>query len=212
MKDDIFQQLRNALMDGETEKAQKVVKSAMEENIPVQDIVDAIAETLDEVGKKFETGEFFLPDLVVCGDTGKQVINTLAPYLKDSNAKSSGTIVIGTVEGDIHDIGKTLVVTMLTSSGYKVHDLGIDVKASVFVEKAKEYNADIIGASALLSTTKVKMKEIEEALVNAGLKGKVKTMVGGAVVSQKYADSIGADGYCANAAEAPALARKLINK
>lgn len=210
MKSEIFAKLKAAVLDGDTDQSYALVDSALKENIPAPEIIEVVSSSLDEVGKKYETGEFFLPDLIVSGETGKEVIDKLAPYLKGSNAKSKGTVVLGTVEGDLHDIGKTLVLTMLVSAGFTVYDIGIDVKASVFVEKAKEHNADIIASSALLSTTKDKMIEIERAVKDAGLKGKVKTLIGGAVVSEKFAREIGADGYASNAAAAATIAQNLL--
>ena len=150
---------------------------------------------MDEVGEKYRKGEYFLPDLILGGRAAEGAVAVLLPRMGSGGTSFLGTIVLGTVEGDIHDLGKTIVFAMLSGAGFKVYDVGVDAPASKFVQKAIEVNADIVAASALLTTTVPRLKDIEDALVKAGIRKKVKTMVGGAAVTEKYAQSIGADGY-----------------
>jgi corrinoid protein of di/trimethylamine methyltransferase len=167
---------------------------------------------LDEVGQQFGCGEMFLPDLVLAAEAMKAAMAVLEPELNRRGAARQmlGTVVIGTVEGDIHDIGKTLVATMLSASGFKVYDLGVDVSIQSFVDKAGEVEANLIGLSALLTTTMVKQKVLIEALEEAGLRSKIKVLVGGAPVTRSWADEIGADGYSEDAIGAVAVARELV--
>jgi trimethylamine corrinoid protein len=169
---------------------------------------------INEIGEKFGMGEMFLPELIQAAEVMKQVTAAITAALpKDKAAgQAKGTIVIGTVQGDIHDIGKTLVVTMLGIHGFTVHDLGRDIDTEAFIAKVKETNADVIGSSALLTTTMTKQKEIEEALKEAGLKGRVRTIVGGAPVTQRWAERIGADAYGENAHEAAIKVQELVKR
>jgi 5-methyltetrahydrofolate--homocysteine methyltransferase len=167
---------------------------------------------MNRIGELFSSGEFFLPDLVIGGDAMKAALAILEPALVgDQTREIVGRVVLGTVEGDIHEIGKTLVGIMLTANGFDVDDIGADKSAAEFVAAVKENGATLVGASALLTTTMAEQQSIIEALEEAGLRDQVKVMIGGAPVSQSWADNIGADGYAANAISAVDLAFRLID-
>jgi 5-methyltetrahydrofolate--homocysteine methyltransferase len=155
------------------------------------------------VGNKFESGEFFLPEMIIASKTMKEGLELLSPLLKQDDLQSAGVVIIGTAKSDIHDIGKGIVCTMLEGGGFMVTDIGVDVDPEKFVEAAREKNADIIGVSALLTTTMVGMKDVIDSVREAGIKAKV--MIGGASITNEYADEIGADGY---APDAPAAVRE----
>jgi len=166
---------------------------------------------MDIVGEKFRTGEYFLPHLIIAASGMKQSMELLEPELnrRGEKAQTLGTAVIGTVKGDIHEIGKSLVATMIAANGFEVHDLGVDVPTEAFVAKVKETGANLLGLSALLTTTMTAQREIIEALEEAGIRDQVKVMVGGAPVSQEWARSIGADGYAEDAVGAVELCKEL---
>jgi corrinoid protein of di/trimethylamine methyltransferase len=191
---------------------QTVRKSVDEGNDPVE-VVNALTEVLKEVGKKFETGEIFLVHLVQAGEAAKRAtVEVLEPVIKKSGEKRKtfGRIVIGTVAGDIHDIGKNIVSMMLFTAGFEVFDIGKDVTTDDFVNKTRENNADIVAMSALLTTTLPAQAEVIEALRKAGLKKKVKVLVGGAPATAKWAEQIGADGFGEDAIDAVKAAKKLM--
>jgi corrinoid protein of di/trimethylamine methyltransferase len=164
------------------------------------------------VGEKYESGEYFLPHLIIAADGMKKAMALLEPELKSrgQQAEKLGTVVIGTVHGDIHEIGKTLVGTMLSANGFEVHDLGVDVKVEDFINKARETNADAIGMSALLTTTMTVQRDVIEALEDRGLRSSVKVVVGGAPVTAEWAERIGADGHADDAVSAVSLLKKLL--
>jgi corrinoid protein of di/trimethylamine methyltransferase len=167
---------------------------------------------MDVVGEKFASGEYFLPNIVIAGSAMQQAMALLEPELKEGRQAltSYGKVVIGTVRGDIHEIGKSLVGTMLSANGFEVHDLGVDVATDAFIAKLKETGAQLLGLSALLTTTMTVQREIIEALNKAGMRDQVKVLVGGAPVQQEWADSIGADGYAEDAMAAVSLAKRLV--
>ncbi|MEX2725043.1 MAG: B12-binding domain-containing protein [Candidatus Freyarchaeota archaeon] len=204
--------MRESLLSGDKDEARETVIHALNKKVAIKEILSIIANAMDEVGEKFQNKEYYLTDLIMSGAAAEEVIGVVTPYIKTEEIKYTGNVVIGTVEGDIHDLGKTLVIAMLNSAGFRVYDLGVDVPASRYVEKAKEVRADIVASSALLTTTKDRMKDIEEELVRAGIRDKVKTLIGGATVSAEYAREIGADGYAKDAFEAVAVAKSLVNK
>ena len=154
-----------------------------------------------ELGDRFGSGEVFLPELIFASDVMKMVSEEIESKMEASDVQNKGVMVIGTVEGDVHDIGKGIVAALVKTNGVEVHDLGREVPAAVFVEKAKEVNADFVGSSALLTTTMTVQKDIEQALKDAGIRDQVKTLVGGAPVTARWADKIGADAYCEDATE-----------
>lgn len=211
----VIQEAHDALFGFDQVKALEIVKQAVARKDNLLDLLNqAYIPAINEIGEKFSMGEMFLPELIQAAEVMKKVTTEVSASLPKgaSAGQSHGTIVIGTVQGDIHDIGKTLVVTLLGVHGFTVHDLGRDIPTANFVAKAKETSANLIGTSALLTTTMPKQKELEEALKEAGLKGKVKTMVGGAPVTQRWAERIGADAFGENAHEAARKALELVGK
>lgn len=177
---------------------------------PEQLLIQQMIPAMDEVGRRFENGECFVPDLLISARAMKGALNLLRPLLAQCGVEPAGRVVIGTVKGDMHDIGKGLVASMLEGGGFEVVDLGVDVPPEVFVSRARETQAHIVAVSALLTTTMLGMQKVIDALTAAGLRETCKIMVGGAPITQQFADKIGADGYSANASGAVTLARRLV--
>lgn len=205
--------LREQLLTFDVDKFTATVKNLIKEGLSPVEVVNALTEVLKEVGRKYENGEMFLIHLVSVGDMTKRVTSeVLEPLLKIGGGQrtSLGRIVIGTVAGDIHDIGKTIVATMFFSAGFEVVDLGRDVSVEEFVRKAEETNADIVAMSALLTTTLPVQREVVEALKKSGLRNRVKILVGGAPATAKWAEEIGADGYAGDPMEAIKVAKRLL--
>jgi trimethylamine corrinoid protein len=184
-----------SILDQDEEAAREIAQKALEDGMdPVEMISNGFAAGIRKMGDLFDRGEVFLPGLIIASDAMVAAVEILeAAQPRDKRQEKLGVIVIGTVEGDIHDIGKGIMVTMLRVHGYEVHDLGRDVPIEDFIKKAQEVNADVIGSSAMMTTTQVGQKKLEEALKKAGLRDKVKTMVGGAVATDHWAKRIGAD-------------------
>lgn len=215
MTDELFRAMAQSVIDGDPDAAADLARRAVEQGIdPLEAINKGFVPGVDYVGEQYARGEMFLPDLVLAGEAMKAAIAILEPEIarKGSQRQTLGTVVIGTVEGDIHEIGKTLVATMLSVGGFRVYDLGVDVPVTTFVEKAREVNADIVAMSALLTTTMVRQRDVIEALEDSGLRHRVKVMVGGAPVTRSWAQEIGADGYSEDAIGAVAVARQLLGK
>ncbi|HEY73111.1 MAG TPA: cobalamin-binding protein [Thermoflexia bacterium] len=212
MSQEIFDKLAQAVIDGEPEDAEELAGQALEQGLdPLVCINEGLTQGMDRVGELFASGEYYLPDLIIGGEAMKGALAVLEPALTGSQEREvAGRVVLGTVKGDLHEIGKTLVGTMLTANGFQVTDIGIDKPADEFIAAVKEANATLIGASALLTTTIPEQQKIVEALVEAGLRDKVKVMVGGAPVTQAWADKIGADGYAEDAIGAVSVAKKLV--
>jgi trimethylamine corrinoid protein len=210
----IIQEAHEALFGFDQARAVQLVKQAVARKDDLLELLNqAFIPAINEIGEKFSMGEMFLPELIQAAEVMKKVTAEVSAALpKGAAGQSHGVIVMGTVQGDIHDIGKTLVVTLLGVHGFTVHDLGRDIPTENFVAKARETGANLIGTSALLTTTMPKQKELEEALKEAGLKGRVKTMVGGAPVTQRWAERIGADAFGENAHEAARKALELVAK
>lgn len=206
------EELYDAILTGNAKMAEEAAKAALDANMdPNELLAKYMIPAMDEVGRRFECNEYFVPELLIAARAMKKALEVLTPKLAAAGAKAAGRVVIGTVQGDLHDIGKNLVASMLEGGGFEVTDLGIDVPPERFVEAAKEKGAGaIIAMSALLTTTMTAMKKVIQALEEAGLRSKVKVIVGGAPVTQQYADQIGADGYSDNASGAVALARRLV--
>jgi len=212
-KEELFKQAAQAVVDANRDAAVKLAEKAIAEGIDPMDMINGgFSVGMSTCGELFDTGEMFLPELIVASDAMVAAINVLEKALPVNQAsKKLGTAVIGSIEGDVHDIGKGIVATMLRVYGFEVYDLGRDVSINTFIEKAKEVNANIIGSSALMTTTQVGQKALEAALKKAGLRDKVKTMVGGAVVTQRWADKIGSDLYAENANDAVKKLKELFS-
>jgi corrinoid protein of di/trimethylamine methyltransferase len=213
MSQDLYTQLSLAVIEGEEDLALSLIKQGLEQGLdPLEIINEGLTPGMDVVGEKFSCGEYFLPHLVMAGNTMKAALTRLEPALKAGGLarETLGAVVLGTVAGDIHEIGKSLVGVMLTANGFVVHDLGVDVPASKFIQAVRETGANLVGLSALLTTTMSIQRRVIEELVEAGLRNQVKVMVGGAPVSTQWAQEIGADGYAEDAVGAVALARQLV--
>jgi corrinoid protein of di/trimethylamine methyltransferase len=213
MSDQLFAALRQAVIDGDPAAAATYAQQALDDGVsPLAAIDDGLVPGLSYVGEQFGLGELFLPDMMLAARAMQKAMSILEPELQAQAAerKVVGRVVIGTVKGDIHEIGKNLVGMMLSTSGFEVHDLGVDVSPERFVEAAQEHNADIVGVSALLTTTMAGQRTVVEAVAAAGLRDKVKVIVGGAPASASWAAEIGADGYSEDAIGAVALARRLV--
>jgi corrinoid protein of di/trimethylamine methyltransferase len=205
--------LRQAVIDGDAGAAAATTRRALADGLAPSRLVDeALIPAMDEAGRRFEAGEFFVPELLVAARALKASQALITPLLAGSLSAARGRVAIGTVKGDMHDIGKNLVVALLQGGGFEVIDLGADVPPEKFVAAVTDQRADIIGLSALLTTTMLQMKHTVRALDEAGVRGSVKVMVGGAPVTQRFADDVGADGYADNAAAALALARRLMGR
>jgi len=213
MGKELFESMAQSVIDGEVEDAERLARQAIEQGVdPLDAINQGFVIGVNHVGEEYAAGEMFLPDLVLAGEAMKAAVAVLEPEMQRRGTKRQmlGTVVIGTVEGDIHDIGKTLVATMLSSSGFQVYDMGVDVPIQTFLDKARETSADVVGLSALLTTTMVKQKGVIEALEEAGLRPQIKVMVGGAPVTRTWAEEIGADGFSEDAIGAVAVAKELV--
>ena len=203
-------ELYDAILTGNAKKAEEVTTAALEEKIdPTELLAKHMIPAMDEVGKRFECNEYFVPELLIAARAMKASMALMAPALAESGAEAAGRVVIGTVQGDLHDIGKNLVASMLEGAGFEVVDLGVDVSPDKFIAAAQEKEGSLVALSALLTTTMTQMKAVVEKLEAAGVRDKYKVMIGGAPITQQYADEIGADGYSDNASAAVALARKL---
>jgi len=212
MTEGIFNKIMLAVQDGESEDCADLARSALEEGIEPLKIVDeGLSTGIRIVGEKFGCGEMFLPDLMMAVEAMKAGMEILQPELdkRKIRKKSLGTVMMGTVFGDIHDIGKSIVTTMLEMNGYEVIDLGINIPTETLVKKIRELNPDFLGLSAMLATTMREQKEVVDAVKREGLRDKVKILVGGAPVSEQWAEEIGADGYGANAEVAVQLVNRL---
>lgn len=203
-------ELYDAVLTGNAKKAEEVTKAALEAGANPSELLGKyMIPAMDEVGRRFECNEYFVPELLIAARAMKKALELLTPHLAAMGAESAGQVVIGTVKGDLHDIGKNLVASMLEGGGFEVVDLGVDVPTEKFVEAVKERKGCILALSALLTTTMTMMKNVIEALNEAGVRESTKVMIGGAPITQQFAEEIGADGYSDNASAAVALARKL---
>ena len=213
MNQELYSAMAQSIIDGEVDDAARLAQQAVDDGVnPLDAINEGFVKGLDYVGEEFGCGQMFLPDLVLAAEAMKAAVAVLEPELERTGQERDvlGKVVIGTVAGDIHDIGKTLVATMLSASGFQVFDLGVDVDVATFAQKAREVGADIVGVSSLLTTTMVRQRDVIEALDDMGLRPDVKVMVGGAPVTQSWAAEIGADGYSEDAMGAVQLAKELV--
>jgi len=208
-----LEKIKNSLISGDIEQTEELTGAALEAGVPAKEILDkGLIPGLDEVGRRFQEGEYFFPELLVSGEAMKKALARLKPALTKAGNATIGKYVIGTVKGDIHDIGKNIVIMMLEGNGWEVTDLGIDVPTETFLKVVREGDYHILGMSALLTTTIPRLAETIEALKAEGLRDKVKVMVGGVSVTPAYADQIGADAYGRDAVDAVAEAKRLIGK
>lgn len=198
-KKQTFDEIRNSLVNFDVETLKKAVLDAVQMDITAQEIINVMAEGMNTVGKKFEEGEYFVPELIMAGETVKEGVEILRPYMKGEAGGELGTAVIATVAGDIHDIGKNIFVTLMTTAGFKVIDLGVDVPAEKIVSTVRESNAKILGLSALLTTNLEQFPIIVNQLRKAGLRDRVKIIAGGATVTEDFAKEAGVDGYAKTA-------------
>lgn len=207
-----LQAITQALIAGDADQVTSLVQKALSGGADPKEVLnEGLIKGMDTVGDRMEEGEMFIPEVIMSAKAMTAALKILKPLLaEEDDASGAGRVVIGTVKGDLHDIGKNLVSIMLESAGFQITDLGTDVSPEQFVQTAKAQNASIIGLSALLTTTMPMMKKTIDALVSSGLRDRVKVIIGGAPVTQKYADDIGADGYAVDAGSASKLARQLV--
>ena len=202
--------LSDSIIKGDQKTAVDVTKAALDEGMaPGTILAEGLIAGMNVIGVRFKANEVYIPEVLIAARAMKMAMEILEPKLVEAGVEPLGTAAVGTVQGDLHDIGKNLVMMMLKGAGFNVVDLGVDVPPDVFVEKAKENNVQIFGLSALLTTTMPSMEKTIRAIKDAGLT--IKTMIGGAPVTQAYADKIGADGYAADAASAVDIAKELLN-
>ena len=214
LSNEIFENLKKAITEYDAKMAASLAKKAVEEKIDPIKVLDAMTEAIRQVGGGFGRGELWLPDLVGAADAMSSAVPIIEEEIKRTGTKreSLGTIVVGTVFGDIHSIGKTMVCTLLTAEGFKVHDLGVNIKAEQFLEAIKKYNANILAMSALMTMTASEQRKIIKSLEKEDLRDKIKIMVGGGAITEEFAKDIGADGYDPTAPGAVRLARGLVGK
>lgn len=215
MSEELFKAMAQSIIDGDSEEADRLARLAIEQGIdPLEAINKGFVVGVNHVGNEFSCGNAFLPELVMAGEAMKAAVAALEPEMarRGTAREVLGKVVLATIHGDIHDIGKTLVGTMLSAAGFQVFDLGVDVPVEIIVQKAREVEADIVGVSALLTTTMVRQRDVVEALDDLGMRPKVKIMVGGAPVTREWVQEIGADGYSEDAIGAVQVARRLVDE
>jgi 5-methyltetrahydrofolate--homocysteine methyltransferase len=206
-----LEKLKQSVIDGNAAGALGLTRQALEEQVPLELILNGgLIAAMSEVGKQFEAGTFYIPEMLIAARAMQACMDVLKPLLAVTDAKPFATVVVGTVKGDMHDIGKNLVRMMLAGAGFDVVDLGTDVTPERFVQAIREHGAKLVGLSALLTTTMISMGGIIKAIEQAGLRDQVKIMVGGAPVTEEYARQLGADGYAADASRAVTVAKSLI--
>ncbi len=207
------EELYKAIIEGYAEDAEALARQLLDQGMPPLQIIDeCMVPAIQEVGRLYEIGDYFLPELMMGAEAMQAALKIIQPALRGEGARREvlGTVVIGTVAGDLHDIGKSIVATMLSANGFDVYDLGVDVSASQFLDKVREVHATILGMSALLPTTMPYMQRVIESAKEAGLRDQLIIMVGGAPVTQAFAEKIGADGYADDAAGAVKVAKNLV--
>ncbi|MHA1689841.1 MAG: cobalamin B12-binding domain-containing protein [Promethearchaeota archaeon] len=210
----ILENLKDAIIELDLRKAKELCKNALNQNIdPVLIIENSIAQALKKVGEKYEAKEYFIPELIMAGETSTQLMEILIPHLSISKtSKAIGKVVIGTAKGDIHDIGKNIVVNFLKADGFEVIDLGVDVSSDQFINAIKEENPDIIAISGLISATLIEVEKIVKDITDANLKEKVKIIIGGAPFTEEFVKSIGADGHAKTAIEGVKICKGWMTK
>ena len=208
---DILETIKETVVDGKFREIEAQVQKAIDDGIDLNRIInEALISAMDIVGKRFADGDIYVPEMLVSAKTMKQGLDIIKPLLTAGEAEHRGIIVMGTVKGDLHDIGKNLVIMMMEGAGFRIIDLGVDVKIEDLIDTVKKEEADVLGLSALLTTTMPEMQKVIVALDEAGLRNQLKVIVGGAPIDQRFADEIGADGFGADAVEAVQLAREMV--
>jgi len=208
---DILVTIKEMVVGGKFKDIEKQVQAAVDSGTDLNRLInEALISAMDTVGKQFSNGDIYVPEMLVSARTMKLGLNIIKPLLQSGEAEHRGTVAMGTVKGDLHDIGKNLVTMMMEGAGFKIIDLGVDVKIEDLIDTVKKEEVDVLGLSALLTTTMPEMQNVIEALEEAGLRNQVKVIVGGAPIDQGFADKIGADGFGADAVDAVQLARELI--
>jgi corrinoid protein of di/trimethylamine methyltransferase len=203
-------ELYECILTGNAKKAEAIAREALAANVDPSELVTKyMIPAMDEVGQRFECNEYFVPELLIAARAMKAALQLITPHLLEKGIERAGRVVIGTVQGDLHDIGKNLVASMLEGGGFEVIDLGVDVPPDKFVEAARQKEGSIVALSALLTTTMTMMKAVISALEKAGIRDKTRVMIGGAPITQQFSEEIGADGFSDNASSAVALARRL---
>jgi len=203
--------ITETLLTGDGEKVEELTRAALDAGIAAKDILNqGLIAGMDIVGERMESGEMFIPEVLMSAQAMGGAVEILKPLLSDEDSASGGTIVLGTVKGDLHDIGKNLVSMMMESAGFKVINMGVDIDPAAFIQAIKDNDADILALSALLTTTMPMMEQTIKSVEASGLRDKVKILVGGAPVNQSFADEIGADGYAPDAGSASKLAKQLM--
>ena len=211
MSQEIFTAIKDSIIGLKTEETARLVGKALDDGIPALEIIDSgLIKGIEVIGERFKNNEVFLPEVIIAARSFQAGFTLLEPHLKKGEYKAKGTVVLGTVQGDIHDIGKNIVAAIFKGNGYQVIDAGSDVQPQRFVEIAVEEDAQIIGMSALLTTTMPKMKDTIEILGERGLRDRIKVIVGGAPLNDRFATEIGADAYCQDAIEGIKAVAKLI--
>jgi len=206
-----LKEIADNLIKGKAPEVKELVQRAIDEGEDVEKVLnEGLVAGMSVVGAKFKANEFYVPEVLIAARAMKAGMGILRPILADKNIKGVGRVVLGTARGDLHDIGKNLVAMMLEGAGFEIIDLGVDVSPEKFIETAREKKADLVGLSALLTTTMPSMKDVVKAVGDSDLKSKVKVFIGGAPVTQSYADEIGADGYAPDAASAVDEAKQLL--
>ncbi len=207
----LIQEIYEGIIDGQAPQVSQKVQQALDSDVdPAAILNQGMIAAMAEVGKRFEEGEYFVPEMLIAARAMQAGLALLKPRLQQTDLRSSGKVVIGTVKGDLHDIGKNLVAMMLEGAGFEIVDLGTDVSADKFVAAAREHQADLVAMSALLTTTMPNMKVTIDALQTAGLRQQVKVIIGGAPITESFARQVGADGYAPDASRAVAVAKSLL--
>lgn len=206
--------IEEAIIGGDKERSAQLVEEALAAMDPLTIIQGGMMPAMEKVGNRFSCGEIFLPEMLMASEAWKETMKLLKPKMlaAGESVGKIGTVVIGTVQTDVHEIGKNIVATLLSTAGFEVHDLGVDISASKFIQKAEEVGADIIAASAIMTTTMTYQRDILEHLMASGLRDKYIVLVGGGVVNQKWADEIGADGYGETAVDGVRVAKELLSR
>jgi 5-methyltetrahydrofolate--homocysteine methyltransferase len=209
MEEDLLA-VREALVSGDAKALNASVKELLVRGVPAQDILDrGMLQTMEEIGARFKTGDVFIPEVLLSARAMNQALLVLEPHLAGGKREAGSRVLIGTVSGDLHDIGKNMVVIMLRGVGFEIRDVGINVTTEEFVREVREFEPEILGLSALLTTTMPEMRNVIDALAEAGLRDRVKVLVGGAPVNQRFADEIGADAYAPDAGASVEVAKRL---